>query len=113
MSRDYRLFLGDIRQSCGRIQVYVTGMTREAFLADEKTYDAVLRHLMIIGEAVKNIPQNIRDQYPTVEWKQISRFRDFAVHHYFGIDVKIVWNIVSVEVPELMAVLGADDSELD
>ncbi len=109
MSRDYHLFLDDISKSCERIQRYVSGMTRETFLADERTYDAVLRHLMIIGEAVKNLPQEVRDQYPSVEWKQIARFRDFTVHHYSGIDVKIVWNIVAAEVPELLAALNAGE----
>ncbi len=109
MSRDYNLFLGDIRQSCQRILRYTSGLTKDDFVADEKTYDAVLRQLIIVGEAVKNLPQDVRDLYPGVEWRQIGRFRDFAVHHYFGIDDKIVWNIVANEIPSLLAALGLSE----
>lgn len=111
MSRNYRLFLDDIRSSCERIRRHVGGMTKEEFLADEKTYDAVLRQMTIIGEAAKQIPQEVRDLYPAVEWKEIGRFRDIVIHHYFGIDEKIVWNIVATEVPALLADLSADTNE--
>jgi uncharacterized protein with HEPN domain len=63
MSRNYLLFLDDIRSSC-------SGMTKEEFLADEKTYDAVLHQLTIIGEAAKQIPQEVRDLYLAVDWKE-------------------------------------------
>lgn len=110
-SRNYTLFLDDIRHSCERIIVYTSGMTKEVFLADEKTYDAVLRHLTIIGEAVKQIPPAIRELHPSVEWTQIGRFRDVVVHHYFGLKEEVIWEIVELKVPFLLTALNQQATE--
>lgn len=111
MSRDYRPFLADILLSCRRIARYTDGFTFEQFLGDEKTYDAVLRHLAIIGEAAKQIPENVRNQHPAIEWRKIARFRDIVIHHYFAIDNQIVWDIVENKVPELLTQLSATEQE--
>jgi uncharacterized protein with HEPN domain len=102
MSRDYRPFLDDIRRACEKVARFTAGQTFEEFVADEKTFDAVLRNLAIIGEAVKQIPQEFRDQHPTVEWRKIARFRDLVIHHYFAVDEQIVWDIVQNKAPELL-----------
>ena len=67
MSRDYRLFLADMQASCQKIQRYTRGMSLAKFLQDEKTFDAVLRNLEIIGEAVKQIPADVRVRCPQIE----------------------------------------------
>lgn len=113
MSRNHLLFLDDIRASCERIIRHLGSMTQEDFLADEKTYDAVLRQLTIIGEAAKQIPQDARAIYPGVDWKGIGRFRDLVIHHYFGVDDKIVWNMASAEVPILLADLTGNTASLE
>jgi uncharacterized protein with HEPN domain len=102
MSRDFRPFLDDIRRSCEKVLRYTAGMTFEEFVADEKTFDAVLRNLAIIGEAVKQVPQDFRDQHPDLEWRKIARFRDIVIHHYFAVDEQIVWDVVRNKVPELL-----------
>ena len=110
-SRNYSLYLDDIRHSCERIIIYTSAMTKEVFLADDKTYDAVLRHLTIIGEAVKQVPPEIRAIHPSVEWTQIARFRDVVVHHYFGLKEEVIWEIVEAKVPSLLAALSQQTSE--
>lgn len=110
-SRNYSLYLDDIRHSCERVIVYTSGMTKEVLLGDEKTYDAILRHLTIIGEAVKQIPPEIRALHPSVEWTQIGRFRDVVVHHYFGLKEEVIWEIVESKVPSLLAALNQQASE--
>ena len=105
MSRDYRPFLDDIRRSCEKVFRYTAGFTLQQFMADEKTFDAVLRNLTIIGEAVKQLPLDFREQYPDVEWRKIARFRDIAIHHYFAVDEQIVWDIVQNKIPELLGQL--------
>lgn len=103
MSRDWRLYWKDILQSCRKIERYTAGLDRSAFEADEKTRDAVLRNLEIIGEAVKNLPDEARSLAKDVEWRQIAGLRDILAHGYFGIDDDILWDVVSSKVPDLRA----------
>ena len=106
MSRDYRLFLEDMQTSSEKIVRYTLGLNKDEFLKDEKTYDAVVRNLTVIGEAVKHIPDKVRDRYAQLEWREIAGFRDIAIHEYFGIDEEILWDIIQNEVPSLLAKLG-------
>lgn len=99
--RDWRLFLKDINESAQRVIDYVGTMTREEFFADHKTVDAVMRNLAIIGEAAKKIPAEFRRKNPELEWKKMAGLRDIVVHDYFGIDEDIIWDVVTVRIPEL------------
>ena len=94
MRKDYKVFLEDILEAVRKVRDYTDGLSLEAFAADAKTFDAVIRNLEIIGEAVKQIPEDIRSRRPEVEWKRIARLRDILIHQYFGVDVQIVWDIV-------------------
>jgi uncharacterized protein with HEPN domain len=76
-------------------------MTFEEFVEDERTYDAVLLNLHVIGEAVKNIPPFIRERFPRTEWRKIAGLRDLVAHAYFQIDPEIIWDIVKNKVPPL------------
>ena len=94
MRKDYKVFLEDILEAVRKVRDYTDGLSLEAFAADTKTFDAVIRNLEIIGEAVKQIPEDIRSRRPEVEWKRIARLRDILIHQSFGVDVQIVWDIV-------------------
>lgn len=102
MSRDWRLYLDDIREACEKIARYSDASSKAAFFADEKTYDAVLRNLEVIGEAAKRLPEEVRRQHPSVDWRKIAGLRDLIAHAYFGIDHDILWDIVRHKVPELL-----------
>jgi len=106
MSRDVNLFLEDMQMACEKVIRYVKDLKQKQFLKDEKTYDAVVRNLTIIGEAVKNVPQEIRELHPSIEWRKIAGFRDIAVHDYFGIDEDILWDIIRNEIPYLLTQLN-------
>ncbi len=99
--REWRFFLKDIEKSIDKIIKYTNGISKSQFLADDKTFDAVMRNLQIIGEAVKQLPTEIREKYPTVSWRKIAGLRDFVTHEYFGIDEDIILDVVWKKVPEL------------
>jgi uncharacterized protein with HEPN domain len=96
-----RDFLSDIQEAVRRIHAYTAAMTYEAFLADIKTQDAVIRNLEIVGEATKSLSVELRDRYPEVPWKAMAGVRDRLIHHYFGVNLDIVWQIVASELPHL------------
>lgn len=101
MSRDPWLYLEDVEVSCRKVMKYVEGYSFEEFLRDDKTFDAVIRNLEVIGEAVKHVPQDLTAGHPDIPWRQIAGMRDFLAHVYFALDLEVLWNVVSVEVPKL------------
>lgn len=98
--RDPDLLLEDIRSALGRIKRYTSGMQREQFLTDEKTIDAVVRNLEIIGEAVRWLPDDFRLQHGAVPWGQVAGLRNRIVHDYFGLDLEIIWQVLQSSLRE-------------
>ncbi len=90
MLRDERLYLEEMLNACEKIRRYVGGLDAEGFVADEKTYDAVMRNLEILGEASKHVPTSTRSLLTEVEWRKISGLRDVVAHDCFGIDDDLI-----------------------
>ena len=95
-------FLKDILYSIEKIEKYCQNMTYEQFLQDDKTKDAVVRNLEIIGEAAKNIPDHIKEISSETAWKSMAGMRDKLIHEYFGVDDRILWDVVQNHVPRLL-----------
>lgn len=95
-----------------RVVEYVGAMSKDEFFDDSKSVDAVMHNLAIIGEAAKKIPADVRRRYPSVEWKKMAGLRDIVVHDYFGIDEDIIWDVVTVRMPELKRQIGIMISEV-
>ncbi|MGC9081530.1 HepT-like ribonuclease domain-containing protein [Sulfurihydrogenibium sp.] len=99
--RNWKLFLVDVLESIEKIENYTSEISFEEFIKDEKTKDAVVRNIEIIGEAVKHIPEEIKEKYNEIPWKKITGMRNRLIHGYFVIDYTIVWKIIKNELPDL------------
>lgn len=101
MKRDYKLFLKDILDAIEKIEEFVSGMSYQEFIEDDKTMSAVIRKFEIIGEATKNLPDEIKEKYTELPWKEMAGMRDRLIHAYFGIDTKLVWDTIHMQLPKL------------
>lgn len=99
--RNWRLFINDILECIEKIEKYISNLSYDDFVKDNKTKDAVVRNLEIIGEAANQIPLNIRKRYKDIPWVQIIGLRHRLIHGYFVVDYDIVWNIIKKEIPDL------------
>ena len=99
--RDVRLLLTDILESIAKARRYIRGMTFQEFATNDLVVDAVTRNLEIIGEAARQIPEEIRRRHPEVPWRRVIGLRHIVVHEYFAVDIEILWTIVQENLPEL------------
>jgi uncharacterized protein with HEPN domain len=99
MPRDYRVFLDDILEASRKALSYTAGLSEHQFRHDQKTVEAVVWNLQLIGEAAKNIPSEIRSRYPEVPWRDMAGLRDIIVHQYFGIKLDVIWKIIQNDLP--------------
>lgn len=100
--RDDPELIQDILEAARRITSYTAGLTYETFLADIKTQDAVTRNLEIVGEAARKLSNDLRNANPNIPWKSMSGLRDRLIHDYFGVNIDIVWEIASNELPQVV-----------
>ena len=104
----------DIINSINKIQEYVEQMGFEDFQRDDKTIDAVIRNFIIIGEAARNIPNDISIKYPNIPWRIMGDMRNFAVHEYWGVEISTIWKTIQDDLPPLIPSLKrVIDSEKD
>ena len=106
MSREELLYLRDISGSCQKIIRFTDGLSRQELIDDDKTYDAVVRNLEIIGEAAKHVSEELRNKLPQVDWRKASGLRDMLSHVYFGIDNDILWDVIQNKVPHLLEIVN-------
>ncbi len=97
--RDWKLRIQDILESVEGAQNYVAGMSFDDFLKDQRTIDAVVRKLTIVGEAAVHVPDTICGKSPDVPWIDMRAMRNFVVHEYFGVSERIVWDTVRDDLP--------------
>ena len=103
--RNQEIYLKDIIEAMNKIEVFVEGITIDEFQKDDKTSSAVIRKFEIIGEATKNITNEIRTKYSEIPWKEMAGLRDRLIHSYFGIDYNLVWTTIKDSIPKAKTLL--------
>ena len=101
MKKEPLIFIKHIMESIENIESFSKGLSKNKFEKDRLKQSAIIREIEIIGEAVKNLPIEFTVKYPYVEWSKIAGTRDKIIHHYFGIDLDIIWDIIKHDLPDL------------
>jgi len=96
------LLLEDMLEALTKAMRYTQGMHFDAFRSDDKTVDAVVRNLEIVGEAARRLPEQYKDNHPEIPWWRMAGMRNRIVHDYFGVDLSIVWHVISSDAPKLV-----------
>ena len=100
-SRSWKVRIDDILEAIGKIERYTNELDFSAFQSDEKTIDAVIRNLEIIGEASSHLPLEIQEKYENVPWGAMRGIRNILAHEYFGVDIEIIWKTVKEDLSTL------------
>ena len=101
MKKDPLIFIKHILESIDKIEAFSKNLSKKTLSKNELKQYAIIRAIEVIGESVKNLPDSLKNKYPNVPWKEIAGTRDKMIHHYFGVDLNIVWDIISKEIPKL------------
>ncbi|WP_339253010.1 DUF86 domain-containing protein [Sporosarcina sp. FSL W8-0480] len=101
MLRDTDVFLNDIIEACTKVIKYTNGMDYESFMDNDLVVDAVIKNILVIGEAVKNLPTPFRSTHSGIEWRKMAGMRDMLIHGYFSVNYQILWDVVKNKLPEL------------
>ena len=100
-SRSDNILLFDILECCERIANYIEGVTKENFEQNYQLQDALIRNLEVIGEATKGLTDQVTDAEPSIPWSKMAGMRDRMVHQYFRVDLDVVWQTVTTDIPAL------------
>lgn len=104
-AKSWKIRIRHILEAIEEIQNYVHGLDQSDFYEDQKTFRAVERCFLIIGEAVKHIPEDIRGVYPYLPWRRMSDMRNFVVHEYDDVEHDILWKTIQIDLPPLKTAL--------
>ena len=99
--RGDREFILDMLSACERILEYTENLSYEDFCSKQMVVDAVVRNIEILGEATKNVSDELKNKHPEIEWQEIVRTRDKIIHFYFGVNLSIIWDIIKNDIPNL------------
>jgi len=104
-SRNWAMYAQDILTCIAKIEQYTAGLDYADFEADERTVDAVLRNLEVIGEAARQIPREVKAAHPDLPWTEMQTMRNIVIHEYHGVNLQIIWQTVKEDLPALVPLL--------
>jgi len=105
MKRVYEDYLRDMLENAEKARSFVKGLDYEGFHKDDKAMYAVIRAFEIIGEAARQIPEDVRNDYPEIQWREIMGMRNKLTHEYFGVNAEVVWRTVQEDLPAIIPAL--------
>jgi uncharacterized protein with HEPN domain len=97
--------IADILEAIKKIQAYVEGMSFRQFQSDTKTVDAVIRNFIVIGEAARSVPEEITCKHANIPWRLMGDMRNFAIHEYWGVELRTIWETIKKDLPPLIPLL--------
>ncbi|KQC13529.1 MAG: DUF86 domain-containing protein [Methanothrix sp.] len=112
MKKDPEVFLDHILECIDLIEDYSEGVTESEFMRSSSLQDMIARRIEIIGEAVKNLPEDLKREHPEIPWRDIAGLRDIVVHQYFGLDLELIWDVVEKDIPQLKPKISRIQDEL-
>ena len=101
LPRNYNLYLEEIIEAIEIIKEFVADKAKETFVNDKKTISAVLWQLVTIGEAIGQLPEEVKNKHKTIPWQEIKDFRNVVVHKYHEVDIDELWDIITKELEPL------------
>lgn len=101
MKKDDSVYLHHIIDAFALIEHYMDNVSHEEFLRNRLLQDGVIRQLEVMGEAARNISEDLRIEHPQIPWRQMIGLRNRMIHAYFNIDLQIIWEIVKGDIPDL------------
>ena len=104
-AKSWKVRLDDILEATRRISTYVSGITFDQFAADQRTVDAVLHNFAVIGEAARHVPPEVESKYPIIPWARMRGMHNVVVHEYSGIDLVIIWETATGDLPPIVPLL--------
>jgi len=112
MKKNVKIFLEHILESINLIEEYIKGKNQVDFLESKQLQDSVIRRIEIVGETIKNIPEDFKEAYNQIPWKQITGMRDILIHQYFGVDLNLTWKVIEKDLPRLKKQIAAINKEI-
>lgn len=101
MLREPKVFFEDIYAAAVKIEKFTKGLSFEDFVDNDLVSNAVIKNILVIGEATKNISDEFREKNPHIEWRKMAGMRDMMIHGYFSINYQIVWDVAQNKIPAL------------
>ena len=113
MKKNGKIFLTHFLDSINLVEKYLKGKSKLDFLNSKQLQDSVIRRIEIIGEAIKNIPNDIKENYSQIPWKEITGMRDILIHQYFGVDLDLTWQVIEKDFPRLKRQIADISKKID